>query len=187
MVHIERFNEKITEFKIFESGSIEKEVLSDFMTIFKCVTKQAFNNEIIVMSSPEIYKHTGNSPAAIKRKIIFGKNKIWIREMPPHEMLYELSHEVGHSLKPHLEKYSLGAEEVKAIIFQYCFVKKAKDLKIKNIGMLEDFVKYRIDHVKRTDTTYNKYYEAAIYIINEVGYEFDKCCEYIKNILKKEF
>jgi hypothetical protein len=147
------------------------------------ITNQPFKNKIIILPVPEIYKHTNQSSAAMSRKIIFGKNKIWIREMPEYQIFYELSHEIGHTLKPNLENRSLDAEEVKATLFQYCFVKAVKKLKL-DIPDFEKFVDFRINHINRTNPKYYEYHSVAKNIAINCNYNFDAGVETILKRLK---
>lgn len=127
------------------------------------------------MSESEIYKHTNGNTAAIKKKLFFGKNKIWIREMPIYQIFYELSHEIGHSIKPDLEGKSLHAEETKAVLFQYIFSKKLKENSFEWIDEFIAFEKFRIEHIKRKQpNTYGKYHEIAKQIVEQTSYDLEK-------------
>ena len=173
MRHIELFEEyDISNFKDIEGK---------FLKIYYSITNQPFKNKIIILPVPEIYRHTNQSSAAMSRKIIFSKNKIWIREMPEYQIFYELSHEIGHTLKPNLEHRSLDAEEVKATLFQYCFVKAVKKLKM-DIPDFERFVDYRIDHINRTNPKYSQYHNIARGIAMNCDYNFDAG---VKNIVDR--
>ena len=159
----------LTKFQLFEAKQYDK-IPKDFMKVYSMVTKQPFNNKIIILPSPEIYKYTNKSSAAMTRKILIGKNKIWIREMPDYQMMYELSHEVGHTLKPQLENKSLDAEETKAVLFQYCFVYQANKSNIDDLDLFNKFVKYRINHIREEGSVYVKYHEISEQISKNTNY-----------------
>ena len=95
--------------------------------------------------------------------------------MPIHQMFYELSHEIGHTLKPDLEGKSLHAEETKAVLFQYIFSKKIKEV---NFEWTENFNKFeilRIEHIKRKHPeTYGKYHEIAKEIVTNTNFDLEK-------------
>lgn len=155
----------------------------DFLKVYNSVTKEAFNNKIIILDSSKIYKHTHGSSAAMRRRIWFGKNKIWIRQMPIHQIFYELAHEIGHTINPHLENRSLDAEETKAILFQYVFSHKLKSFEF---DWIEDFIAfedYRIDHIRRTEPKYYQAHCAAKDIAKKTNYDFQAGISYIVQIL----
>lgn len=155
------------------------EIKEIFLKVYSKITSQPFNNNIIILKEDDLYKKIRkSSTAAMKRKIIFGKNKIWIRKMPDYQILYELSHEIGHTLKPNLENYYLSAEEIKATLFQYCFVHEFKKLNI-DVPNFEIFVNWRINWIMEHDEKYAQYHKIAKSIAEYVNYNFDEGVKYI--------
>ena len=148
------------------------QISTDFLKIYNQITSEEFNNKIIILDKSKIYKYTHGSTAVMMRKFLFGKNKIWIREMPIYQMFYELSHEIGHTLGPNLANKDLHAEETKATLFQYIFSKKVKEMNFEWIDEFIAFEKYRIDHIRREVPIYFKYHQIAKNVVEQANYDF---------------
>lgn len=159
------------------------QIQSDFDALFHEVTSREFNARVRILSVPEIYKHTDGRPAVLKRGFLWVPNRICIREMPIHEMFYELAHEAGHTTKPYFDNESLDAEETKACLFQLLFSQKVKT---RNFEWLDDFVSfeaYRRGHIERTCPKYDEYHNAAQHIARETNNNFAEGVRYVSSIL----
>ncbi|MBT4377078.1 hypothetical protein HOD29_06915 [archaeon] len=155
------------------------QIKNNFDEIYTKISQNKFNAKVKILGAPKIYRHTNGSTACLRRGVFGMPNKIFIREMPIHEMFYELSHEAGHNIKPHLEDMSLHAEETKACLFQNLF---SQEIKNKNFEWLNDFIifeKLRRDHISRINSKYEVYHNAAEYIIGETGNDLFEGIDYI--------
>lgn len=162
------------------------QIEKDFLKIYNKITDSPFNNKIIILNDTEIYKKTNWSIAAIKRWILFWKNKIWIREMPIYQIFYELSHEIWHTLKPFLEHRDLHAEETKATLFQYVFSNVVKSSDFNRIDEFKWFEKFRIDHITRENPeTYAHYHRLAQSVAEDFNYDFEAWAKYIARVLRE--
>lgn len=164
------------------------QIESDFLWIYNEITNQKFNNRINIFNASNPYKRINWRSAAMQRRILFWKNKIWIREMPVYQMFYELSHEVWHTIKPQLEKLDLHAEEIKAILFQYIFSKKIKESNLAWKYEFEKFERYRIEHIHRKDPeTYAQYHTIAKEIAELSNYCFEIWVNLLIERLKRTY
>lgn len=153
-----------------------------YLEIYNQITNQTFHNEIIILPHDELIKLTNWRACMLNRWMFWFKNKIWISPLSIYVLFYEISHEIGHTIKPYFENHSLHAEEIKATLFQYIFSYKLKQLNPSWITFYEMFEWFRNDHLKRKHPNdYYKYHQIASYVAENFNYDLKLWIDYIKS------